>query len=871
MEKERKILKILAIAIASLLIVSLTISICLQDKVADAILKSMSDKLLTKYDYSSVRLSLLRQFPKASLSIKDMTVLSSSNFDKRSFGGIKADTLLYAEHVDVEFVLWHLLIGEYNVDAINIKNGNLALLVDRLGFVNYELTEKSKKEEAKKFVLSLKKIAINNVFATYDNLATSVKIAGLIDKGTVKTRISTKAVDFATSATAIVDTIRVAYLNLSNTINTNIDLNIHNTDAGITFENSSLKFDKHILSLDGSISKDKELDLTVGGEGLNLARIKDYLPEGINKKLEGYNATGSLDINGTIKGTYRRTVLPSLAFNFEAKNSSIKHTGSNIPIKGFSIIGTYTNGSKQTSETSAIKIEDVKGAIGSFIFRGSMNLQNLETPNISIVLDGNGNTEDIANFFNTKYLTEASGDVALNLKAKGVYHRDKTYSLHDIFSFNPTLVVTANDFNVNLNNEQFVIEQVNGGLTITDDIIANNFSFKYLDQSILVNGSFKNLASWLSGKDVDVVAAAKVKADKLYLDNFVNQKNKKAKSDTKKPFEFPSDISFDFDVDVADFSYQDIKATDIKGMVSYKPTIFNLNTVSMNILDGQASITGFIVKNSDNTLLLRGTSNLNNINIHDAFVTFKDFGQTYLKAKNIEGNVTGNISALMTMTPSFKINKQTLTVEGDYNITNGALINFDPVKKLSKFVELSELENIRFERMKNDLIIKNNNIYFPQMDIKSSVADFSISGQHSFDNEYEYHIKLLLSEILSAKYKKNKKKNVEFGAVEDDGLGHTSILLAINNNGVKYDMKAAGERIRQEFQKEKQGLREIFREEYGTSNNRQNKTTTPAEAVTETEVKTTATEETKETDSNTSNNKKNTPRFKITWDDSPSN
>ncbi|MBP5473198.1 MAG: hypothetical protein J6X92_00380, partial [Bacteroidales bacterium] len=350
------------------------------------------------------------------------------------------------------------------------------------------------------------------------------------------------------------------------------------------------------------------------------------------------------------------------------------------------------------------------------------------------------------------------------------------------------------------------------------------------------------------------------------LDRFVKKEKKKGNSDTKKPFEFPSDVSFDFDVDVADFSYQDIKATDIKGTVSYKPKIFNLNNVSMNILDGHASITGFIVKNSDNTMLLRGTSNLNNINIHDAFVTFKDFGQNYLKAKNIEGNLTGNISALMTMTPSFEINKQTLTVDGDYNITNGALINFDPVKKLSKFVELSELENIRFERMENDLIIKNNNIVFPQMDIKSSVADFSISGQHSFDNDYEYHIKLLLSEILSAKYKKNKKKNVEFGAVEDDGLGHTSILLVINNNGVKYDMKAAGERIRQEFQKEKQGLRDIFREEYGSSNNRQNKNTSP----TETEA-TTTTEENKETTSNTTNNKKNTPRFKITWDDSPSN
>ena len=82
------------------------------------------------------------------------------------------------------------------------------------------------------------------------------------------------------------------------------------------------------------------------------------------------------------------------------------------------------------------------------------------------------------------------------------------------------------------------------------------------------------------------------------------------------------------------------------------------------------------------------------------------------------------------------------------------------------------------------------------MDVKSSAVDLSVNGKHGFNNDYEYHIKMLLSEILSKKRKKSRNSVSEFGVVEDDGLGRTSLLLKIENKGdevkVGYDIKAAG-------------------------------------------------------------------------------
>jgi len=188
---------------------------------------------------------------------------------------------------------------------------------------------------------------------------------------------------------------------------------------------------------------------------------------------------------------------------------------------------------------------------------------------------------------------------------------------------------------------------------------------------------------------------------------------------------------------------------------------------------------------------------------------------------------------------------KSIIAEGHYIINNGALTDFEPVKELSSFIELSELENIRFEKLENDFFIRNNSLYIPQMDVNSSAADIAVNGRHNFDNTYEYHLKVRLSEILSKKRKKNQSGKSEFGVVEDDGLGRTSLLLRIENSGnglkVGYDAKATGDKVRRSIKSEKQTLKTILNQEYGLYKNDTIPEQKPSEKKT---------------------------RFRITWDES---
>jgi hypothetical protein len=225
-----------------------------------------------------------------------------------------------------------------------------------------------------------------------------------------------------------------------------------------------------------------------------------------------------------------------------------------------------------------------------------------------------------------------------------------------------------------------------------------------------------------------------------------------------------------------------------------------------------------VVQHPDKSFTGRGTFDLAGVDVNEAFTTFHNFGQGFLKAENIAGSLSGSISLVLPVDSLLRPDMSGLTAEGKYVLTDGALIDFDPVKALSSFISLSELENIKFSQLENDFFIRKSNFYVPVMDVSSSAVDLSVNGKHSFGNEYEYHVKMRLSEILSNKARKNRTLSDEFGEIEDDGLGRTSVLLKIVGKGedvkVSYDMKAAGNQIVSEFRKEKQNLRTILNEEY---------------------------------------------------------
>jgi len=155
-------------------------------------------------------------------------------------------------------------------------------------------------------------------------------------------------------------------------------------------------------------------------------------------------------------------------------------------------------------------------------------------------------------------------------------------------------------------------------------------------------------------------------------------------------------------------------------------------------------------------------------------------------------------------------------VQSKFTIEQGELLKFEPMMALSKYIKGADLQNIKFNTLKNTIEIRNRKIFIPAMEIKSTALEMTASGTHSFDNIVDYKIQLLLSQLVG---KKVKQMNTEFGTIEDDGLGRTKLFLSmtgpVSNPKIKYDSKGVEQKIVQEVKVEKQNLKTILNKEFG--------------------------------------------------------
>ena len=815
-----KILKLFAILIITALILLFSASLLMQDRVAGIILKSFNKNLSTKLDIGSFKLSFLKKFPNASLELKDVLVHSSSDFASRKFTGINTDTLLSAKFVSVEFSITNIIKGNYIIERIGAKTGKINIYTDSTGLVNYNISVKNQNSGSEVFTIDLEIINLKDIKAYYNNLATKLIINGFIKTGKLKSRISGRNIDFTAGVDMDINRFQLYNTVITKTIAASLDLTLQSSKSGILFKKGTLAVENYDFGLYGFISSDNMLDLSITGHNIDIKKIRNYLPDKYINLASDYNPSGTLIVDCKIKGPLTRTKNPHIEINFLLQNGHIAYGKSHLRINNLSFAGHYSNGSKNQLESGTVSFKDIKLKLGQSEYTGSFIISGFYHPTTEIILKGRVFPRDFKEFFAIQKISTADGSVDVDLKLVTDFWPKDSITLNNIIDLRPEAKLVFNSLSIGLQNNQLLFNNINGNLSISDIYRAENLSFTYKEQKIKVDGDFRNLPQWLAGRPVQMIASANVTFNRLIPEVFLKKvSSTETRAANKTAINFPGDIILDLNFKIDSLNYKTFSSSKIEGTLNYKPRLLTFKSFKMKSLDGMISGTGFIVQNISKSIIAKGNFHVTNIDVNKAFKTFHNFRQDFIKAENLSGSLSGSLSVLLPMDAMLNPQIKSLTAEGKYILVDGALINFGPVKKLSSFIELSELENIHFEKLENDFFIRNNFLYVPQMDIKSSAADLSVNGKHSFDNNYEYHVKMLLSEILSKKRRKNKSNVTEFGIVEDDGLGRTSILLKVIGKGeelkVGYDLKAVSNEVKNNIKAERQTLKSILNQEYG--------------------------------------------------------
>jgi hypothetical protein len=336
-----------------------------------------------------------------------------------------------------------------------------------------------------------------------------------------------------------------------------------------------------------------------------------------------------------------------------------------------------------------------------------------------------------------------------------------------------------------------------------------------------MKGTFINILPYFFLPDKRFSVNADLKSSMLNFDELLQYKTQG--SDTVYRIRIPENINISLGLNVKKLRFRKFKAQDISGKLIVRNKSIVVKYGSFSSMDGHTDIEGRIDGSNPAKLVLTCDADIQKVDISKLFYEFGDFGQDNITYRKLKGKVTAKVFYESSFSNTLKIYPESVNTVGDITIENGELINYTPLFKLGRYLRNKNLKHIKFSTLKNQIAIRNKVIYIPEMEIKSSTLNLSLNGTHTFDNEIDYHIRILLSEILSQEKRKDIENEIEGIIIEDDNSGRTSLPIKMTGKAsdpqISYDTKAVRKIISSNMKREKENIKDVFRKEFGGKSN----------------------------------------------------
>ena len=181
----------------------------------------------------------------------------------------------------------------------------------------------------------------------------------------------------------------------------------------------------------------------------------------------------------------------------------------------------------------------------------------------------------------------------------------------------------------------------------------------------------------------------------------------------------------------------------------------------------------------------------------EVFRQMEDFGQEVLSYRHLDGTLNSKMVVSAEWDKEGNFDYEDLRVLADVSATNGELNNFGMLEEFSSYVKIRDLQSIRFVDMRNWFEIKNQRIYIPVMLIQTNAMNMLLSGEHSFENKFDYNIKINAGQVLFSKFKKHNP-NLDPQPAKTNGL--FNLHYNAYGNLDDYQVKSDKRKVKQAFE-----------------------------------------------------------------------
>ena len=751
----KKALKIAGITVGVILILLLVLPFAFQGKI-EKIVKQEGNKMLNaQFDFSALNISLLRNFPSASVTLED--------FYLKGTGAFENDTLIQAGELTAAVNLFSLFGDSgYDISKIIIEDTKVKAIVLEDGKPNWDVMKASAEEdtvqetsaESSPFRIKLKRLSVKDLSVSYDDRQAGMYAA-------IENLRATCSGDFGSERT-LVDlelktpalTYRTGGVPFLNRAALEADMNV---DADLvnnkfTLQDNSISLNAIKLNIDGWAAMQKDgvgMDIKLNTNEVGFKELLSLIPAIYAKDFQDLKTDGKASLTAFAKGTLTQEQMPQFEVALNVENAMFRYPSLPAGVDGINISATVKNPGGNIDATEV--------TINPFDF----------------TLAGNP--------FSLKAIVKTpTSDPDLQATAKGTLDLGKikdVYPLEDM-SFNGTIQA---DMNLAgklsyIEKEQYDKMKAEGSIRLngmrlnmkdlpTVDIQRSTFSFspRYLQLSettvnignndVTLDSRFENYLGYAL-KGSTLKGSLNISSNHLNLNDFMSTDTTavqaQATADTTATtsstgtIRIPENLDFNMQANLKEVLFDKMKLENVNGTLLVKNGTIDMRNLSFNTMGGSITANGAYSAPKASQPHLNAGFDMKNIGFAQAYQELGLVQQLAPIFKGLKGNFSGNLQIDTPLNENMSPVMQKVQGSGNLSTKDLSLSGVKFIDQVADIVKKPSMKEIEVKDLNLGFEIKDGRVNTQPFDLKLGDYTMNLSGSTGLDQTIDYTGKITL-------------------------------------------------------------------------------------------------------------------------------
>lgn len=757
----KRFLKITATVVAVVLVVAIVTPLLLRGKIGDIVKREANAMLAARLDFEKLDISLLRNFPNASLNLKGLTLVGTDRFE--------GDTIVAARRISVVVNLMSL-VGDEGFEVRKIILASPALHAHKLadGAVNWDVMKPSEPADTtaaeesapSSFRLSVRDFRLTDAVIRYEDDSTgmelrtaplSLRLSGDMSAESTQLDLDLLAggVDFTQGGVPLLHDAELA-------LDAEIDADL--AEGRFTFSRNTLRLNAIEMRLDGWVQQVGDalaMDVSAGCSEVRFKDLLSLIPAFYKHEFRSLAASGELSMELWARGQMHGAQLPAFELKTEVHNGSFQYSSLPKAVTDINIAAKVSNAGGELDKTEVEISEFGLKMAGNSLSATGYATNLMSDPTFRATLSGRVDLGAIREVYPLEKGIDLAGRIAASMKLSGRMS-DVESGRYERISASGSLVVEQLGLHVPQLPEVFIRR---AAATISPQAMTlGEFGVKVGGSDLSATGQLTGYLGYLM-RGEQLAGRLYVKSDLLDLNEIraaVPADAEAESADAEKPAEevaaapaqaivVPKNLNLSLNAELKKVLFEKMVITDIAGEMSVAGGTLSLDRLGLQLFGGKASASGRYSTAADPahpTLSL--AASIAKASFPRTFEEIEAVRQLAPIFEKASGDYSLSIDMRTTLDAAMSPDLMSLTAQGEISSENVSVEGVEVFDKLADLLKNDKLRRIEARDLKIRFSIKDGRVTTEPFDLKMGDVNVNMSGTTGLDRTIDYTAKVTL-------------------------------------------------------------------------------------------------------------------------------